>query len=752
MPCGARWTTVGAVRELCAHIVVSRSLGTLPPASAFTDILSLKGNHGLNPETGWTFDSEPPARDPDTVTMLSQTTFCLGKRNGDIDPARPHGLFVDDSRVVSEWCLTVDGVDLEPMTVAEHRPFHATFVGRARLRADRPDSTLLVERHRYIGNGMREDIVVRNLAGEAAAPRLVLTAAADFADLFQVKASRVEPATAITLVNEVDGLHIEHGTQPTSTRVRVRGDDTPQLDDGAFTFTPTIDAHKTWSVSIEVTTFVDGAARKPAFRLEAAVDDAEPMRRSATWYANCPEMSMSNPGVLSTLRMSRHDLDGLRIFPDDGGAPTLAAGAPWFMTVFGRDAIFGALMALPLDPSITTGTLHTLARHQGTVTNPLNEEEPGRILHEIRHGAEALATLGGEAVYYGAADSTQLFVVLLAEAMRWGLPEADLRELLPAADRALEWVQAAVEQGDGFVGYRRSTDAGLVSQGWKDSPNSICFADGRIPVAPIALCEVQAYVYAAYVGRADIARALGDHAADQRWRSAAADFKAEFNRRFWLPDHGYYAVALDGDGTPVDALTSNIGHTLWSGIADADKAKSVAAHLLSPQLFTGWGIRTLASSMPHYNPMSYHRGSIWPWDTAVSAAGLMRYGFVDEARRVAVALLEAADAFNGRLPELFCGFDRDGGVYRRPVPFAAACWPQTESATTPLYLLRTLLRLNPDLPNGVVDLQPALPASMVPFRTEGVPLGTNRLTIEVDDDRVSVTGLPAGVQVPETPR
>jgi glycogen debranching enzyme len=452
------------------------------------------------------------------------------------------------------------------------------------------------------------------------------------------------------------------------------------------------------------------------------------------------------------LAVSAEDLGALRIF--DGDQPdrsVVAAGAPWFMTLFGRDALLTSWMLLPLDPSLALGTLHTLARLQGTKVDPLSEEEPGRILHEVRSGLDSEYALGGGEVYYGSSDATPLFVMLLGELRRWGYARGEVDALLPHADRALAWIdQYGDSDGDGFVEYQRATDRGLANQGWKDSFDAISFTTGALAEPPIALAEVQGYVYAAYVARAHFAREAGEEDVAGHWAQQAAALKRRFNEAFWLPDRGYYALALDRDKRPVDALASNMGHCLWTGVVDEDKAAAVAGHLLSPAMFTGFGVRTLAETMGGYNPMSYHNGSVWPHDNAILAAGLMRYGAVAQAQRIATAVFDAGESFGGRLPELFCGFDRS--EFSEPVPYPTACSPQAWAAAAPLYLLRTLLRFDPWIPFGRVWCAPAVPERYLPLRIAGLHLAGAALTLDVRDGAWTLGGLPRGIELIRKPR
>jgi glycogen debranching enzyme len=334
----------------------------------------------------------------------------------------------------------------------------------------------------------------------------------------------------------------------------------------------------------------------------------------------------------------------------------------------------------------------------------VTEEEPGRIVHETRFlGAERI-NLTGHSAYYGSVDATPLFVVLLGELCRWGIDDSDLQRLLPHADRAIEWMDHFGDRdGDGFIEYLRSSERGLINQGWKDSVDAIRYRDGQVAEAPLALCEVQGYAYAAFQARASIADRLGDATTRDRMEARAAELKERFNRRFWLDELGWFAVALGADKEPVDSLTSNIGHCLWTGIVDDEHASSIVDCLLSAPMWTGWGVRTLAADERGYDPMSYHCGSVWPHDGALCAAGLARYGYFDEALTVANGLLDASQSWDGRLPEFFCGLDRKDVA--TPIPMPTSCSPQAWSSASPLLLLRLLLGLEPN-GNGTLRVEP----------------------------------------------
>lgn len=359
--------------------------------------------------------------------------------------------------------------------------------------------------------------------------------------------------------------------------------------------------------------------------------------------------------------------------------------------------------------------------------------------------APSTATVNG-GVYYGSADATPLFVVLAGELVQWGYKQPVLHQLLPAIDAALAWMRHEGDvDGDGFVEYQRSSHHGLANQGWKDSWDSISFSNGTLASAPLALCEIQGYVCAAYRSRALIAEGLGEESDAQTWRSKAQNLKAAFNDRFWIPEERHFALALDKNKQRVDACESNMGQCLWSGIIDQDKAQHVVDTLLAEHMFSGWGIRTLSAQMGAYNPASYHNDSVWPHDNALIATGLMRYGFIEEAQPIATSLLEAADHFGGRLPELFCGFDRK--KYPVPVPYPTACSPQVWSSATPLQLIRALLQFDPSMPNHTIWVNPALPESMGSIRVSHLPLAGKRFAMEIYDGQSSISGLPRNIKV-----
>lgn len=671
--------------------------------------------------------------------LVEGTSFVVSRPGGDIE-GEGEGLFVRDARIVSRWRLLIDGEPIDPLGGFTTEPFAGVFVARSRVRDGHLEPTLLVERRRYVGAGMREDLVLRNYGGEPAGVAVVVEIAADFADLFAVKLGKPagdEPVT-VTADAEEWSAATRHGQSARAVHVRAAG--AAATPDG-LSFRVVVAPHGEWRTSLGVFAEVDGAELPMRFPLDSPPERATPVRQIVEWQRSKPTVRAGSLALRLTVARSEEDLAALRLAdPTEPDLTVIAAGAPWFMALFGRDSLITSSLTLAFAPDLAVGTLRALARHQGRAVEALSEEQPGRILHELRFGADVSLALGGAERYFGSVDATPLFVMVLGQLARWGVDPGVIDELLPAADAALDWITAYGDRdGDGYVEYLRSTDRGLRNQGWKDSADGINFADGTLAQPPIALVEVQAYVYGAYLARAEMAARRGDSPTEAHWREQADLLRRRFNHDFWLDDRGYFAVGLDADKRPIDALTSNMGHALWTGIADTEKASVTADRLVSPELFSGYGIRTLATTMGAYNPVSYHNGSVWPHDSALCVAGLARYGFAAHARRVAAGLVEAASYFSGRLPELFCGYDRT--EVPGPVPYPTSCSPQAWASAAPVGVLTALLGLDPDVPGGVVRLAPALPPEWGPVEVDDIRLGPSRLSVRATGDGpVSWTG------------
>jgi glycogen debranching enzyme len=704
--------------------------------------------------TEWAAQQIPAGTAPGTVILFEGRAFCVCAASGDMVRGGIDGIFFRDTRLVSRWELRVDDEPLEPLDLRPADPFSATFLGRSQPRPGRAESSLLVTRRRYVGGGMRDDIIVQNLSGEPAGLILSLHVDSDLCDLFDVKAGLIQMRSDRSVEVGDGSLSISVSLPGRRRGVLVSAQGATTAP-GRLSFHVAVPARGTWETTVLVQPVMDGEVLEPRFPAHRLVERADPARRLQAWQQDRPVVLTQHMGLAKALERTYADLGSLRIFDEvhPDRPASVAAGAPWFMTIFGRDSLITSYMTLLLDRSLALGTLWTLADLQGERVNPLTEEEPGKIMHELREGIESgcLQACTRAAAYYGSVDATPLFVFLLGELRRWGLDHDEVKRLMPHADRAMEWIEQYGDfDGDGFVEYQRKTDRGLINQGWKDSYDGVNFADGTLAEPPIALAEVQGYVYDAYVARSLLAREEGDTATEQECAERAAKLREEFNKMFWLPDRGWFAVGLDRDKKPIDALASNMGQCLLAGIINPDKAQAVVDRLMSPDMFTGWGIRTLASSMGAYNPMSYHNGSVWPHDNAIIAAGLMRYGFVSEAQRVAMSLLDAAAAFDGRLPELFCGFSRK--EHPKPVPYPTSCSPQAWAAASPVHLLRTLLRFDPWIPYKEAWLAPALPPGFGDVRIERFWLAEHQVSMYASWEHAQVRNWPDDIELIRRPR
>jgi glycogen debranching enzyme len=697
----------------------------------------------------WTSASSATLGQGATVTLVEGSAFCISGRSGDIRPEQPEGLFFRDTRFLSELRIRVNGQVPEPLGAKPEDPFSAVFVVRDHPRAGHADSHLLLFRRRYIGRGMREDLTLHNYGEEPAFCSIELVVGCDFADLFEVKEGRVEKAGDLKISADHSRLTFTYRRGAFHRATHIDFTELPSLSGNVVSYEMIVPPRGEWNACMQLTPVIDGIEIVPRYLCGQPVERSTPVERLETWRRRLPTVSSDHDEFRLLLERSTEDLAALRIFdPEYPDRAVVAAGAPWFMTLFGRDSLITSWMTMLIDPDLALGTLQTLARFQGTTVNPLTEEEPGRILHEMRFGESASLTLGGGRVYYGTADATPLFVMLLGELSRWGVRRSEVDALLPAADRALEWMSThGTRNGDGYVSYQRTSDRGLQNQGWKDSWDGVRFRDGTLAQAPIALCEVQAYAYGALVARSHCATEAGDDRLARDLRERARALKVSFNEDFWVEDDegGYFAMGLDRDHKQIDAIASNMGHCLWTGIVDEEKAPHVAKRLMSNRMFSGWGVRTLAEDMIGFNPISYHNGSVWPHDNAICAAGLMRYGFVEESHRVMQGIVECSPFFGNLLPELFAGLDRSHFGF--PVSYPTSCSPQAWAAASPLLFLRTILRFEPDIRNSKLHLAPAVPDWIGVLRLEHIELMGGHLTIETEREQVRALEVPDGLRI-----
>jgi glycogen debranching enzyme len=651
------------------------------------------------------------------VKILEGNTFVVSDERGDIEASRtdPTGLFSFDTRFLSTWVLTIDDERLTPLSVDDLQYFETRFFLVPGTGTVYVDAKLSVIRQRSVGNGFHEELTMLNHDDKPVELIVRLEAGCDFADLFEVKDALKKKGAYSTRLEE--GRLVLSYQRDTFARSTVISSSQPCiLDEHGLTFQVKLGPHGSWKTSLDVVTAVlgagDGREGGPSLAWQARQPPTNMAHNLARWLDAAPRLECDWEPLQTTYRRSLIDLAALRFSPISAGRHSLpAAGLPWFMTMFGRDSILTSLQTLPFTPELAATTLRELGLRQGTRLDDFRDEDPGRILHEMRYGELTAFEERPHSPYYGCADATPLFVVLLDEYERWTGDTRLVRELELEARAALSWIDEYADlQGNGYVAYqRRNQETGLENQCWKDSWDSISYRDGTLPGFPRATCELQGYAYDAKLRGARLARLVWrDPTFAETLERQAADLKRRFNRDFWVEDGEYFAIALDADGRQVDSLTSNNGHLLWSGILDKTKAKAVVQQLMSERLFSGWGVRTLAVGEGRYNPIGYHVGTIWPFDNSFIAWGLRRYGFKAEAAQVAAGILEAAEFFDGRLPEAFGGYPRTMTKY--PVQYPTACSPQAWSTGAPLLLLRTMLGLEPVGEHLLVD--PALPSTI----------------------------------------
>jgi glycogen debranching enzyme len=662
-------------------------------------------------------------------TLKHDDTFAVFDSHGDIGASggNPDGLFDHDTRILSHFELLIDGAQslLLGSAVKDDNLHYQVDLTNPDIDADDRivllKDTVHIARAIYLfGGALRQRIALANYGPEPVELMLSLAFASDFADLFEVRGVRRERRGRY-LPGIVDGGSV------TLSYMGLDGD--VRRTCLSFEPTPTVlgDAVASYALALppggrcNIFTTVSGCGLQQSTRsfFEGLIRRNRAHKADAAATAT---IETSNPLVNEILCRSIGDLQMLTTATPEGPYPY--AGIPWYSTTFGRDGIITALEALWLAPGLAAGVLRRLARYQALTSDPHADASPGKILHEMRGGEMAALGEVPFKLYYGSVDATPLFVVLAGSYARRTGDYALIRELWPAIEAALAWIDGPGDpDGDGFVEYARGAETGLSNQGWKDSFDSVFHADGRLADGPIALVEVQAYVYLAKRLAAECALVLGKASTAESLGRQAQDLRRRFEDAFWCGEMGTYALALDGAKVPCRVRTSNVGHALFAGIARRDRAGHIASELLRPPFHSGWGVRTVASGEPRYNPMSYHNGSIWPHDNALIGCGLANYGFRRGAGAIFEGLVGAtAHMDDRRIPELFCGFRRRTG--RGPTLYPAACSPQAWAAAAPLMLLQAMLGVAFDPATRRVRLvRPELPEQIEEISVRNLRLG-----------------------------
>jgi glycogen debranching enzyme len=644
-----------------------------------------------------------------TLAVLDGSTFVVGDRLGDVraDEGREHGFFSQDTRFISRCVLRVGERPLELLSLHQSAHFDAQFFLTPTVGPE-DQAPCSIMRHRVIDHLWMEQLTVTNHLHETSHIPVVVEINTDFADLFEVK-DGVVAEREITFTHHDAGLTLAYSRGGFHRSVTIVSSSPATVTDSGFEYDLQLQPGEQWSTALTISPEASQpGVRFPHRKPHGELQDVRTARSAelAEWLAEAPAFQADDPALVRTYQASLSDLGALRIHPDIAADATLpAAGLPWFMALFGRDSLITSFQALPYLPDLAATTLRVLAARQAKERDDFHEQEPGKILHELRYGELTSRGLRPHSPYFGPADATPLFLVLLDEYHRWSGDDSLVRELEGNARAALSWIHDSGDlDGDGYVEYQcRNPTTGLVNQCWKDSWDSMQFADGTLARGPIATCEIQGYVYDAQRRSARLAREVWhDQALAEQLEQRASGLRTRFSRDFWMPERGCHALALDGDKRQVDSLTSNIGHLLWSGILDDDEAAATAERLLEDQLYSGWGVRTLGTHETGYNPLGYHTGTVWPHDSSLIVAGLARYGHTEAARKIAAAILAAAPYFEHRLPEVFAGYPAE--LTSVPVAFPTASRPQAWAAATPLLLLTTVLDLQPQDTSGAADL------------------------------------------------
>ncbi len=659
------------------------------------------------------------------LTTIAGNAFIVTDRLGDIAHTADRGLFVADTRFLSRYALRLNGnapVELESGPVG---------FGEAQIYSTNPtfDSipaqTLTLSRRRRLGGGFREEIELANHGPKPVDFDLTLAIDVDFADIFEVRtflSDKPAPRGA-GLVEDGKIVYSTRSSQHRRRTVIAFSQEPASVTSDLVTFALHLSPDAIWALDVSmIWELPERSSEYPVPVWKKSVQEES----LAVWLRDAPTLETDDRTLQLAYDRSLRDLVMLELTLSSGHA-ILAAGVPWYMAIFGRDAIISGLQTLPVAPRFAIGTLRTLAAYQATRSIAFRDAEPGKMPHEIRFGALSESDAVPHSRYYGSVDATPLWLILLGAAYRWVGDRELVQELLPVAKRALHWIDTFGDlDSDGFVEYQTRSRQGLANQGWKDSWDGVRFADGQLPEPPIALVEVQGYVYAAKLAMADLFEAIGKPDEAASLRTEASRLKERVQEAFWMPEHQCYAMALDGQKRQVDGIGSNQGHLLWAGLPEPEFAAKVVERLMAPDSWSGWGIRTLAKSMTGYNPVGYHTGSVWPHDTTMIAAGFHRYGYDREATVLADGILGSAQWFAAqRLPELFCGWDRMATPF--PVNYPVACSPQAWAAGSTIMLLTVLAGMQ--TADDGLHLSPI--ATGRRLRLSGMPYRGQRYAIEV---------------------
>jgi glycogen debranching enzyme len=676
---------------------------------------------------------------PPLLTINNSGTFMVTDLAGEIAADSEQGLFANDTRFVSYYSISANGRPWIRRT-STTTTYYSSRIYLTNAQFNTTDGeieagTLALVVTRSVGDGVHEDLDIRNFGMKRARFNLEIALRSDFADIFEVKSRRfVRRGKTET---EWDKERQELRTSYTNHNFRrsfisrASSESLASYANGRITFDVKLPPGAEWHACNEFVLVENDRLRAPVRSCFDKSDETPFDSLQRDWLSKATALTSGNEDMYRLYRRSVEDIGALRLHDhnssDDLWVP--AAGVPWFVTLFGRDSLLVGLQNTIVNPGFALGALKKLAEFQADDVDDWRDAEPGKIPHEIRFGELAHFHLIPHTPYYGTADATPLYLIVLHEAWKWLGNDSLLREYRDVALRCLKWIDRYGDlDGDGFQEYQTRSKQGYENMGWKDSGDACVYPDGTPVRQPKALCELQGYVFDAWMRMAEVFDALGEQQRASMLRNKAADLRTRFEQRFWCEDIGCYAFMLGPGKEPVRTVASNAGHLLWSGIATRQHAAQVVKRLFEPDMWSGWGIRTLSARNPAYNPFSYQLGSVWPHDNGIIALGAKRYGFAAEAARIARDISEAASYFvSYRLPELYGGIQRGPGTF--PVQYSAANVPQAWAAGSVFHLLQAILGLQADAPNRRLNIDPQLPRWIPDLHLSGLTVGQAKVDL-----------------------
>jgi glycogen debranching enzyme len=674
----------------------------------------------------------------DVITVNHGQTFMVTGPEGVARGSEQQGLFAHDVRFLSHYRCRISGRRWKLVTSApvSHTSARFVYTNPALLSASGaiPKHVLGLTIERTVSRGVHEDFDLVNYGRVPVELTLEIELGTDFADLFEVRSHHPRIRRAIAVEWDPGSQRLSAGYAREGYRARfvyqlARSSSPARHFGHSLLFDITLPPSARWHTCAYLIPEMDGEVFSPPPQCrEGGVDEGA--RLSRQWRDMATRIRCSDARITRSLEQAAEDLVSLLMKGETPGTPcVLAAGVPYFVALFGRDSLIAGLQTLVLDRSFSLGALGALAAHQAMASDDFRDADPGKILHELRVGELARFGQIPHTPYYGTADATLLYPILLHEAYMWTGDRSALTSYLPTAERCLQWMDEYGDRdGDGFQEYRTRSSRGIKHQGWKDSGDGVVYGDGRPVEPPVALCELQGYVYDAKQKMAELYEAVDDPGRAVRLRQEAQALAERFNEVFWLEDEGTYAFGLDARKQRITSIVSNAGHCLWSGIVPPSRAERVVSRLLADDMWSGWGIRTLSAAHPAFNPFAYQRGAVWPHDNALIAAGCKRYGRADAAAKIARVILETARMFQGgRLPELFSGHQRRSLGF--PVQYLGANVPQAWASGSLFLLFQVLLGLEPDAAHNQLYLAPALPAWLDWVEVENLSVGQARLSL-----------------------